>query len=189
MSEMDLLTKYLNEGTGRANRNPRLGSGTFAVTLEKFKKIAKKVKVSVMVAGAMTEGETEQVSAYVLSGRVDESTCPANPKGSKFDVYFRANGIDWKGENDKKDMVEIVIAVMRSIAPAEMKLDKTHYDAVTCNESFVKGVQVRVSTRPKKGKETDGAATTEAGEVFLYHNWSAVPGQTPDAKAARAATL
>lgn len=179
----DEIDKYLDQGTGRNQKNARPGQGTFRLRCLKLRTLAKETTMPVMMPGNPIPQmmKVQNVTARVLTTKVVESTCQANPVGSLVDIYFDLKDVPGKPfikEGNEKDMVEFVAAWYGSFG---MRPKRADFDLLVGNETQVEGVDLRLVTNPRK-------KDIEAGkpDPFMYKNWSALPNTTEEVGARRA---
>lgn len=193
LTPQQMVQKMLTEGTGRRSRNPNPSLGTFKIRLHKFRQVKSKKAFPQVVGGQMQMVEFEVVSAYVLEGKVLESSNPTTPVGSVIDVYFSQDGQkDWQLEANAKDMVDFVFAFYRCYGVVTP--DDAMYNALLTNESAVKGTVIQLGTvmkgerQAKPGEAAAPKPRDPSNPLDHYRNWTAVPNTPPEAQA-RAAEI
>lgn len=187
------IDDFLNNGTGRGSRNPRPGVGTFKLCLEKFNDAGVKETTALVKLenGTMAKAITKSIKGRVLTARVVESTCAANPVGSKVDLYFRNNATDdWAVEADLADLVELCIGFYGCFG---LRPDRATYDtfvAMTSDKEKhhnVAGVEIGLSTRQA---QKDGVVKTfKDGTPILFLGWQPIANDVAQVQARKAEIL
>lgn len=204
MLDAKLLDKMLTEGSGKTNRAPFIGLGSFELTLKAIRQKRGKGQT------VMIKGETHEipgkVEAYFIEGRVERSTNLAkHPVGSDVVVYLPLEGK--YPEDDAKNVFDFaskfyeclgVSIVVGADAPPEKRAEAIeNFRALMGNEltnehdeSAARGVRMFIETRMPKPTKKDGTprskVPTEDG--FLYKDWRAIK-QSDDEVRAQAAAL
>lgn len=195
------LEKLVTEGTGRENRAPFVGLGSFEVTLKRMTMKRDKGQ-AVMVKGEVIE-VPGKVLSYTIVGRVERSSNPKHPVGSDVAVYLGLNGKYEK--QDMENCFEFAKALYACIGESIVvgvdstdeqkkgaieKINAVFGDPMTqaFDEEFVSGFRMLLETRLPKATDKEGnpkkKVPTEDG--FLYKNWAPIQQSLQDVLARRA---
>lgn len=204
MLDAKTLDGLLTNGSGKLDRVPFIGLGTFELTLKEIRQKRAKGQ-TILVKGELIE-VPGKVEAYFIEGRVETTTNPAkHPVGSYATVYLPLEGK--YPESDAKNLFDFaqkfyeclgVSIVVGADAPAEKRAEAIeNFRGLMGNEltnehdeTAARGVRMIIETNMPKATKKDGTARakvpTEDG--FLYKDWRAVK-QTDEQVRAQAASL